>query len=295
VKRWKRKRNRWDGINRRDFLKCTAVLGGTVLASQLEWATDLMRRAEAGQLTPEEEYELVRAENTLYTVCLQCNTGCGIKVKFFRKNGSAVALKIDGSPYNPFVSVPHAPYGTSPSELNKVDMAICPKGQAGLQSVYDPYRITKVIKRAGKRGEGKWMTVPFDRAVDEIVGGGKLFRHVPGEENREVTGLKEIHALRDPKIAKEMGEDAKAIGKAKDKEEGRRGIQGKACAEPFAPHRPGPPGSGAQEQPDGLHVGPEEGRPGGLLRAVLRGLLRRSTPTATRRCARGRSTSPARR
>jgi len=211
------KKNRWDEINRRDFLKCTAVLGGTVLASQLEWATDLMRRAEAGQLTPEEEYELVRAENTLYTVCLQCNTGCGIKVKFFRKNGSAVALKIDGSPYNPFVSVPHAPYGTSPSELNKVDMAICPKGQAGLQSVYDPYRITKVIKRAGKRGEGKWMTIPFDRAVDEIVGGGKLFSHVPGEENREVAGLKEIYALRDPKIAKEMGEDAKAIAKAKDK------------------------------------------------------------------------------
>ena len=211
------KKNRRDGINRRDFLKCTAVLGGTVLASQFEWATDLMRRAEAGQLTPEEEYELIRAENTLHTVCLQCNTGCGIKVKFFRKNGSAVALKIDGNPYNPFVSVPHAPYGTSPFELNKVDMAICPKGQAGIQSVYDPYRITKVIKRAGKRGEGKWMTIPFDRAVDEIVGGGKLFRHVPGEENREVTGLKDIYVLRDPKIAKEMGEDAKAIAKAKDK------------------------------------------------------------------------------
>src|SRR3990172_59020 len=134
-----------------------------------------------------------------------------------KKKGRAGALKMDGSPYNPFVSVPHAPYGTSPSELNKVDMAICPKGQAGLQSVYDPYRITKVIKRAGKGGEGKWMAAPFDRAVDEIVGGGKLFRHVPGEENREVTGLKEIYALRDPKIAKEMGEDAKAIGKAKDK------------------------------------------------------------------------------
>src|SRR3972149_731953 len=210
-------RNNGNGISRRNFMKCSAVLGSALLTSQLEWATDLMKRAEAGVLTPEEEYELVRAENTLYTVCLQCNTGCGIKVKFFRKNGSAVALKIDGNPYNPFVSVPHAPYGTSPSELNKVDMAICPKGQAGLQSVYDPYRITKVIKRAGKRGEGKWMTVPFDRAVDEIVGGGKLFRHVPGEERRGVTGLKEIYALRDPKIAKEMGEDAKAIGKAKDK------------------------------------------------------------------------------
>ncbi len=39
------------GLNRRDFLKCSAVLGGALLASQVEWAADLMRRAEAGLLT----------------------------------------------------------------------------------------------------------------------------------------------------------------------------------------------------------------------------------------------------
>jgi anaerobic selenocysteine-containing dehydrogenase len=92
------KKNNGNGLNRRDFLKCSAVLGGALLTSQMEWASDLMRRAEAGQLTPEEEYELIRAENTLYTECLQCNTGCGIKVKLFRKNNTAVALKIDGNP-----------------------------------------------------------------------------------------------------------------------------------------------------------------------------------------------------
>jgi len=204
-------------LNRRDFLKCSAVLGGAVLASQVEWARDLMKRAEAGMLTPEEEYELIKAENTLYSVCLQCNTGCGIKVKFFRKNGTAVALKIDGNPYNPFVAVPHLPYKSAPSEVNTVDMAICPKGQAGLQTCYDPYRLTKVIKRAGKRGENKWVTIPFDKAIDEIVNGGKLFSHVPGEENRVVTGLKGLYALRDPKIAKELAEDVKVIEKAKDK------------------------------------------------------------------------------
>jgi anaerobic selenocysteine-containing dehydrogenase len=205
------------GFTRRDFIKCSAIVGGGLLASQLEWARDLMRRAEAGMLSPEEEYELSRAENILYTVCLQCNTGCGIKVKFFRKNGSAVALKIDGNPYNPFVAVPHLPYNASPTDINTIDMAICPKGQAGLQTAYDPYRITKVLKRAGKRGENKWKTIPFEQAIDEIVNGGKLFSHVPGEENRVVTGLKDIYALRDPKIAKAMADDAKAIAKAKDK------------------------------------------------------------------------------
>ena len=209
--------NNGNGLNRRDFIKCTAVLGSSLLASQMEWTTDLMRRAEAGLLTPEEEYELIRAENTLYTVCLQCNTGCGIKVKLFRKNGKAVALKIDGNPYNPFVSLPHLSYKTSPSDVNTIERAICPKGQAGIQTAYDPYRITKVLKRAGKRGENKWMTIPFDQAIEEIVNGGKFFSHVPGEENRMVTGLKDIYVLRDPKIAKEMADDVKKIASAKDK------------------------------------------------------------------------------
>src|SRR6266511_2974450 len=62
----------------------------------------------------------------------------------------------------------------------KVDSAICPKGQAGHQGAYDPYRIRKVLKRAGKRGENRWTSIPFDQAVDEIVKGGKLFAHEIG-------------------------------------------------------------------------------------------------------------------
>ena len=44
-----------------------------------------------------------------------------------------------------------------------------------MQTVYDPFRITQVLKRAGKRGENKWVTIPFDQAITEIVEGGKLF------------------------------------------------------------------------------------------------------------------------
>ena len=204
-------------LSRRDFIKCSGLLGGALLASQMEWTTDLMRRAEAGSLTPEEEYELVKGENILHTVCLQCNTGCGIKVKLFRKNGQAVALKIDGNPYSPFVSLPHTSYRVSPLDVSRVDTAICPKGQAGIQTAYDPYRVTKVLKRAGRRGENRWMTISFDQGIDEIVNGGKLFSHVPGEENRVITGLKEIYALRDPKIAKEMADGVKRIAASKDK------------------------------------------------------------------------------
>lgn len=211
------KDNKNKGISRRDFLKCSAVVGGALLASQIEWAHDLIKRAEAGLLTPEEEYELSRAENILYSVCLQCNTGCGIKVKLFRKDGYAFAIKVDGNPYNPFCAVPHLEYKTSPFDVATIDMPLCPKGQAGLQTAYDPYRITKILKRAGKRGENKWITISFEQAVDEIVNGGYLFKHVPGEENRYVEGLKDLYVLKDPKIAKELKEEVDKILKAKDK------------------------------------------------------------------------------
>lgn len=222
--------NNGKGISRRDFLKGSAMLGCAFMASQVEWGEDLMKRAEAGLLTPEEEYELIKAQNTLYTSCLQCNTGCPIKVKFFRKNGKAVALKIDGSPYSPFSSIPQTSYKTSPFDVNIIDMPICPKGQAGIQTAYDPYRIRKVLKRAGKRGENKWKTIPFEQAIDEIVNGGKLFSHVSGEEDRVVTGLKDIYVLKDTKIAKEMAEDVKAIAKAKDKKKAVEDFKAKHAA-----------------------------------------------------------------
>ena len=179
-----------NGTSRREFLRNSAIAGcGALVASQLDFAQGLLARAEAGELTEAELYDLMKAENQLFTACLNCNTGCGIKVKVI----DGVAVKIDGNPYNPFTLTPHLPMTTGLAAAAKLDSGICPKGQAGHQGAYDPYRIRKVLKRAGKRGEGKWISVPFDQAVDEIVNGGKLFAHVPGEGGRIVTGLKDLY------------------------------------------------------------------------------------------------------
>ncbi|MEX0776110.1 MAG: molybdopterin-dependent oxidoreductase [Phycisphaeraceae bacterium] len=212
--------------SRRRFLAGGALLGGGLLASVL--GEETARGADAGDAPgggaggggnailnsgrPDAPYELAHPENVLYSSCLQCNTGCGIKCKI----QDGVLTKIDGNPYNPWTLVPHLPYATDTVDAAPVDGAICPKGQAGLQTAYDPYRLRKVLKRAGKRGESKWVTIPFDQAVKEICAGGTLFKNVPGEETRQVEGLRALITLNDPELATVMAADVKAIWDEKD-------------------------------------------------------------------------------
>ena len=201
-----------EGMSRRGFMNLSAIAGCSAFAaSKMSFAQDLVAKAEAGQLSEKELYDLAKAENTLYSVCLNCNTGCGIKVKVI--NG--VAVKIDGSPYNPYTMNPHLPMTEGLDRAARIDGGLCPKGQAGHTGAYDPWRIRKVLKRDGKRGEGKWKSIPFDQAMDEIANGGKLFAHVPGEENRMVAGMKEIWSLRDPKVFADMASDVELIRKKK--------------------------------------------------------------------------------
>jgi anaerobic selenocysteine-containing dehydrogenase len=202
--------------SKRQFLSKGAFLGSGFLAGIIggENATHKVQNAILESKRPDVPYTLNDAENTLYSVCMNCNTGCGIKVKI----QDGVLAKIDGSPYSPWNLVPHLPMKTSLEDAATVDAGLCPKGQAGIQTVYDAYRLRKVLKRAGKRGENKWITIPFDQAISEIVEGGKLFEKVPGEEGRVVEGLRSIMALRDDHVAKDMAADVKAIWDEKDKD-----------------------------------------------------------------------------
>jgi anaerobic selenocysteine-containing dehydrogenase len=188
-------------MDRRRFLQSSALLGGSLVAARLGltfWEDSVAQAAawpEAGA------YVHHRPENQLYGVCQQCNANCGIKVKLVDGRVS----KIDGNPYNPWTLTPHLPYDTKPAEAALVEGAICPKGQAGIQALYDPYRLVKVLKRAGKRGENKWKTIDFETALKEIVDGGDLF----GEGR--VEGLKDIQVLKDPALAEALAKDAAKV------------------------------------------------------------------------------------
>ncbi|MCS7183719.1 MAG: hypothetical protein NZ869_11505, partial [Thermoanaerobaculum sp.] len=169
---------------RRAWLKSTALLGGALLAASRQAQSQLPQT------------EAASAAEYIYSTCLQCNTGCEIKVRI--RNG--VAVKIDGNPYAPRPMDPHIPWNTPVQTAARVRGGLCPKGQAGIQTAYDPYRVVKVLKRAGPRGSNRWVTIPFHQAVREIVEGGNLFPW----ENRRVPGLREVWSLRDPKVFAEM-------------------------------------------------------------------------------------------
>ncbi|RMG32105.1 MAG: molybdopterin oxidoreductase, partial [Planctomycetota bacterium] len=160
-------------------------------------------------------------ENILFSTCLQCHTACPIKCKLHRfEDGSAAIVKIDGNPYCPQTFFPNVPYRAKLSDRVKVqelyhrelpvaqvEGRICPKGQAGVQTQYDPYRLRKVLKRVGPRGSRRWKTISFEQAVQEIVEGGDLFGegHVPG--------LRDLYALRDPELSRRLAEDARKVGR----------------------------------------------------------------------------------
>ena len=203
--------------SRRRFLAGGALLGAGFATSSLAERGGSDRRLASAVLNsrrPDAGYELGDAGNVIHSACLQCNTGCGIKCKL--QNG--ILTKIDGNPYNPWTLLPHLDYETPLPDAVAVDGAICPKGQAGLQTAYDPYRLRKVLKRAGRRGENKWTTIPFEQAIREICEGGELFAQVPGEESRKVEGLEDIIALRDPGVSRAMAADVEAIWSEKDRD-----------------------------------------------------------------------------
>ena len=143
------------GVDRRGFIKKSALLGtGALAATQFPWLADVLSDPARREIKPTVEYALAKPENIIYTACLGCQIRCNLKVK--AHNG--VVVKIDGNPYSAKQLLPNIPYDTPPTEAATIDGKICAKGLSGIQVLYDPYRLRKVLKRVGPRGSGEWQT-----------------------------------------------------------------------------------------------------------------------------------------
>jgi menaquinone reductase, molybdopterin-binding-like subunit len=144
-------------MERRDFIKISA-LSGVVATLEACRAPD----KQLIRFIPEEE--LIPGIATWKpSVCTLCSAGCGLLVRVMQGEAEVVrhgqqglikmglAKKLEGNPQHP---------------INQGKL--CARGQAGLQVLYHPDRITHPIKRSGARGSGEFQPITWDDALKEL-------------------------------------------------------------------------------------------------------------------------------
>jgi len=159
-------------MNRRRFL----LISGTLAAGAT--VRNLVQPAAASALVtgqnPPDATEVDADVQVIMSACQNCHSRCGIMARV--KDG--VLLKIDGNPYHPnnFDPDERPAYGTPVDVAKKKPGRLCAKGQAGVQVVYDPYRIKQPLKRVGPRGSGQWKAITWEQAFQEIAANLKPLR-----------------------------------------------------------------------------------------------------------------------
>ena len=84
------------------------------------------------------------------TVCFNCEAGCGLLAYVDKETGRL--QRFEGNPAHP---------GSRGRN--------CAKGPATINQVNDPERIRYPLRRAGRRGEGKWERVSWDAVLDDLA------------------------------------------------------------------------------------------------------------------------------
>jgi anaerobic selenocysteine-containing dehydrogenase len=145
-------------IDRRRFLKVTAITGATVALSACgNPEHQIVRFIPEEELTP-------GIATWKKSICPLCRAGCGVLARVMEgeaevfRNGQAGVIKmglvkkLEGDPEDPI----------SGGKL-------CPRGQAALQITYHPDRIAAPFKRSGPRGSGQYQEISWDQALAELI------------------------------------------------------------------------------------------------------------------------------
>ncbi|MGO9571772.1 MAG: molybdopterin-dependent oxidoreductase [Desulfomonilaceae bacterium] len=170
-------------VTRRDFLRLAALMGGASLFAGCSLFPEDARVPEYIKGAPGvDPLETLPGIDNVYTVCGLCAGNCGICCRVAQET----LVKIDGSPYHPVSANPHLPFETPLDEAARRSGSVCGVGGSGIQTLYDPFRIARPLKRVGPRGSGKWVALSWNQAIKEILEGGDLFAE------GQVAGLREI-------------------------------------------------------------------------------------------------------
>ncbi len=124
-----------DGIDRRRFLKVLGVTGGgAAVLSGCGIGPEPTEKLIPYLIPPEDQ---IPGTPTWYsTTCRECTAGCGLHAKV--REGRVI--KLEGNPDSP---------------INRG--RLCARGQAALQGLYNPDRVTgPMVRTAGGGGGGGW-------------------------------------------------------------------------------------------------------------------------------------------
>jgi anaerobic selenocysteine-containing dehydrogenase len=131
-------------MKRREFIILTGI--GATSAGMLT-ACGHPEEKLIPALIPDDEY-VPGIDVWKASTCALCDAGCGILVR----TRDHKANKIEGNPEHP---------------VNRG--ALCARGQAGLQMLYNPDRIKAPMKRTGERFSGQFEEITWDEAIKTLA------------------------------------------------------------------------------------------------------------------------------
>ncbi len=136
-------------ISRRQFLGLGAgAVAFSAMSSSFSFI-DVLANKNMPQAAPRRDYYPPTSfDREVYTLCEQCVWRCGVRAKV--KNGQV--YKLEGNPFHPHSRG-----------------MLCPRGQAGVATLYDPDRLKYPLIRKGPRGEGQWVRASWNEALDYVA------------------------------------------------------------------------------------------------------------------------------
>ncbi|WP_285163418.1 molybdopterin dinucleotide binding domain-containing protein [Shewanella goraebulensis] len=189
--------------SKRNFLKAGAIASASasLVACHPKQPKPKPNKINVSGETLPPEYQVIDGKlklhndvRTGFARCFGCFDGCSVRVRI-DKNTNEVQ-RVSGNPFCPNNRLKPEPLESSVESalINLTNQnssnnraTTCARGTAAGQAVDSKQRITSVLKRVGQRGERRWVKIPYEQAIQEILNGGNLF----GEGH--VDGLRAIH------------------------------------------------------------------------------------------------------
>jgi thiosulfate reductase/polysulfide reductase chain A len=142
-------------VDRREFLELSALGAGTLLVNPFELAAAVGVVPQSG------------IDRWIPTCCQMCGGYTGVQAHVV----DGVVVKIEPNPHNP-VGLTNV---SDDFFANRQEQPVmCPKGNAGILSLYDPDRVRRPLRRTnpekGKGVDPKWKEISWEEALEEIAG-----------------------------------------------------------------------------------------------------------------------------